>query len=147
MTSTTRPPLQRIVEFGIYVGDVRRSVDFYERVFGFPVLLKNERIGALDVEGHQVLLLFKLGASAEAIETEWGVLPGHDGEGTTHFAFAIRAEDLCPWEDWLAEQDVETESKVTCGVDPVWWTPDLFGERSLSWRERDHRTRRSFGIS
>ena len=112
MTSTTRPPLQRIVEFGIYVGDVRRSVDFYERVFGFPVLLKNERIGALDVEGHQVLLLFELGASAEPIETEWGVLPGHDGEGTTHFAFAIRAEDLLAWEAWLDEQDVEIESKV-----------------------------------
>jgi Carboxypeptidase regulatory-like domain len=33
------------------------------------------------------------------------------------------------------------------GVAPVWWTPDLLGERSPSWRERDHRTRRSFGSS
>ena len=113
MASTSRPPLQRILEFGIYVEDVARAVDFYERVFGLPVLVRSERMGALDVEGQQVLLLFKVGGSTEPIETEWGVLPGHDGEGTTHLAFAIRAGDLPEWEAWLVEQDVEIESKVT----------------------------------
>ena len=127
MTSTIRPPIQRLLEFGIYVEDVARAVDFYERVFGLPVLIKNERIGALDVEGHQVLLLFKVGASSEPIETEWGVLPGHDGEGTTHFAFAIKAEDLRLWEDWLVEQNVRVESKVA-------WDE---GSESLYFRDPD----------
>ena len=110
--STSRPPLQRILEFGLYVEDVARSTEFYRRVFGLPALVSNERIGALDVEGEQVLLIFKVGGSAEAIETGRGVLPGHDGEGTTHFAFAIKAEDLRAWEAWLVEHDVEIESKI-----------------------------------
>ena len=107
-----RPPLQRILEFGLYVNDVARATDFYERVLGLGVLLRNERMSALDVEGQQVLLLFKVGGSAEPIETEWGVLPGHDGEGTTHIALAIEAEDLSAWEAWFADKDVEIESKV-----------------------------------
>jgi len=112
LTSTSRPPLQRILEFGIYVEDVARSIEFYGRVFGLPVLVSNERIGALDVEGKQVLLIFKIGGSAERVETEQGILPAHDGEGTTHFAFAIGAEDLSAWEAWLGEQNVEIESKM-----------------------------------
>ncbi len=107
-----RPPLQRVLEYGLYVEDVARATDFYERVFGLPVLISTERIGALDVEGQQVLLLFKVGGSAEPTDIEGGVLPGHDGSGTTHFAFAIEAEDLRAWEAWLAEKDVAIESKV-----------------------------------
>jgi catechol 2,3-dioxygenase-like lactoylglutathione lyase family enzyme len=41
-----------------------------------------------------------------------GLLPPHDGEGTTHVAFAIQESDLGRWEHWLQEQDVEVESKV-----------------------------------
>ena len=107
-----RPPLQRMLEFGLYVEDVARATGFYERIFRLPVLFRNERMSALDVEGQQVLLLFKIGGSAEPTESEGGVLPGHDGRGTTHVAFAIEAEDLRAWEAWLAEKDVEIESKV-----------------------------------
>lgn len=122
-----RPPLQGMLEFGLYVADVRRAADFYQRVFGFRALISNERIAALDVERNQILLLFKRGASSEPVDMPGGVLPGHDGQGTTHFAFAIQESDMEPWEHWLSEQEVEVESKVQ-------WER---GGRSLYFRDLD----------
>ena len=116
-----------MLEFGLYVEDVARAADFYARVLGFRALTLNERIGALDVEGNQILLLFKLGASIEPMEVPGGVLPPHDGEGTSHVAFAIQESDLAHWEGWLREQALEIESKV------VWEG----GGQSLYFRDLD----------
>ena len=107
--------------------DVARAADFYHNLFGFPVLLSKERIAALDVEGKQILLLFKHGASSEPMNMPGGVLPPHDGEGTSHVAFAIQKSDMEPWERWLHEQDVEVESEVE-------WER---GGRSLYFRDPD----------
>ena len=122
-----RPPLQGMLEFGLYVEDVERAADFYTLVLGFRVLIANERIVALDVEGKQILLLFKHGASTEPMEMPGGVLPPHDGQGTSHVAFSIRANNLEDWESWLRAKDVEIESKVE-------WEG---GGRSLYFRDRD----------
>jgi predicted enzyme related to lactoylglutathione lyase len=43
-----------MLEFGLYVQDVSRAADFYHQLFGFPVLVSQERIAALDVEGLRV---------------------------------------------------------------------------------------------
>ena len=123
----SRPPLQGMLEFGLYVKDVSRASAFYHNLFGFPVLLSKERIAALDVEGKQILLLFKHGASSEPMKMPGGVLPPHDGEGTSHVAFAIQESDVEGWERWLREQDVEVESKVE-------WER---GGRSLYFRDLD----------
>ena len=101
-----------MLEFGLYVEDVARAADFYARVLGFRTLVLNERIGALDVEGKQLLLLFKRGASTEPVELPGGMLPPHDGEGTSHVAFAIQESDVGHWESWLREQTLDIESKV-----------------------------------
>ena len=122
-----RPRLQGMLEFGLYVKDVSRSADFYHNLFGFPVLLSNERIAALDVEGKQILLLFKHGASSEPMTVGGALLPPHDGEGTSHVAFAIQESDLEQWEHWLREQDVEVESEIG-------WER---GGRSLYFRDLD----------
>ena len=116
-----------MLEFGLYVQDVSRASAFYNRLFGFPVLISKERIAALDVEGKQILLLFKHGASSEAMNVPGGVLPGHDGEGTSHFAFAIQESDVMQWEQRLLEQDVEVESEIE-------WER---GGRSLYFRDPD----------
>jgi len=101
-----------MLEFSLYVKDVARAADFYHHLFGFPVLLSKERIAALDVEGQQVLLLFKRGASSEPMNAPGGVLPAHDSQGTSHVAFAIKESDVEGWERWLLEQDVEVESRL-----------------------------------
>jgi catechol 2,3-dioxygenase-like lactoylglutathione lyase family enzyme len=107
-----RPVLTGVLETALYVADMDRAVAFYERVFGFPKLVADGRICAFEVVGRQVLLLFKQGASVNRVTTAGGVLPGHDGSGTTHFAFAIPAAELQRWRDWLAECGVEIESEL-----------------------------------
>lgn len=121
------PRLQGMLEFGLYVEDVARSVEFYERIFGFATLFRDDRMAALDVEGRQVLLLFKRGASAERVETPAGVLPPHDGHGTSHAAFAIEASELERWERWLDENGLEIEGRMR-------WTR---GGESLYFRDPD----------
>jgi catechol 2,3-dioxygenase-like lactoylglutathione lyase family enzyme len=117
-----------MLEYGLYVQDVSRSSAFYQDLFGFPVLVSQERIAALDVGSQQVLLLFKQGASSEPMTVpEGGVLPPHDGEGTSHFAFAIEESDLQQWKLWLREHDVEVESEIQ-------WER---GGRSLYFRDPD----------
>ncbi len=116
-----------MLEFGLYVKDVSRAADFYHHLFGFRVLISKERMAALDVEGKQILLLFKQGGSREPVNMPGGMLPGHDGAGTSHVAFAIQESDVGRWEEWLREQDVEVESEVQ-------WEE---GGRSLYFRDPD----------
>ena len=116
-----------MLEFGLYVEDVPRAVEFYKDLFGFPLLVSDNRMAAPDVEGSQVLLLFKRGASSVPVTTKGGVLPGHDGHGTSHLAFAISADDLVQWERWLDHHQVTVESEVR-------WEE---GGRSIYFRDPD----------
>ena len=67
---------------------------------------------ALDAGSRQVLLLFKHGASKEDVRLDSGVLPGHDGHGTTHLAWAIPANSLSAWRERLAAHGVQIESEL-----------------------------------
>jgi catechol 2,3-dioxygenase-like lactoylglutathione lyase family enzyme len=99
------PKTEGILESSLYVGDVARSARFYEKVFGFRVISDfGERGCAMEAGSHQVLLLFRKGGST-TIESP------HDGDGELHIAFAIRAEELAPWEKWLAENEIPVEEK------------------------------------
>ncbi len=104
----------RVLETALYVADLQRSVDFYQRVLGFaPLDSEGTRMRTLAVGGEQVLLLFKAGATAAGAETPGGFVPGHDGGGRLHLAFAIDAEELAGWERRLGELGVTLESRVT----------------------------------
>ncbi len=50
-----------ISEPSLYVDDMRRSVAFYHRVFGFPVLTASDRLSALRVAPLQMLLIVRKG--------------------------------------------------------------------------------------
>ena len=121
------PPVTGILETALYVEDVERSRQFYERLFGFEVLVADERLCAMSVADRQVLLLFKKGASTQSALLPGGAIPGHDGEGTTHFAFSIAAADLPAWEARLEAEGVPVESRVTWGR----------GGQSLYFRDPD----------
>ena len=60
---TGRLPITGILETCLYVEDVPRSREFYQRLFGFEALLADERIATLAVVPGQVLILFKRGAT------------------------------------------------------------------------------------
>jgi catechol 2,3-dioxygenase-like lactoylglutathione lyase family enzyme len=102
-----RPKTEGILESSLYVADVARSAQFYEKLFGFQVISNFGGRGcAMETGFRQVLLLFKKGASRT-------IQSPHDGDGELHLAFAIRAEDLAAWESWLAENGIAVEEKHT----------------------------------
>jgi catechol 2,3-dioxygenase-like lactoylglutathione lyase family enzyme len=99
------PNIDGILESSLYVIDVARSAQFYERIFGFQVISDfGERGCAMKAGERQVLLLFKKGGSL-AIQSP------HDGDGELHLAFAVPAAELAGWEAWLAENGIVVEEK------------------------------------
>ena len=115
------PTADGILESSLYVGDVPRSVRFYQETFGFTVISEfGERGCAMQAGPRQVLLLFKKGASRTFSSP-------HDGGGELHLAFAIAAAELAPWESWLQERGIAIEEKRT-------WEE---GGRSLYFRDPD----------
>jgi catechol 2,3-dioxygenase-like lactoylglutathione lyase family enzyme len=101
------PKSEGILESSLYVDDVKVSAQFYETIFGFPVISDfGERGCAMRAGDRQVLLLFKKGRSREIVSP-------HDGDGELHVAFAIQASELARWEAWLAENGIAVEEKRT----------------------------------
>jgi catechol 2,3-dioxygenase-like lactoylglutathione lyase family enzyme len=116
-----------ILETALYVADVKRSAEFYRRLFGFSTLLESERLVALDVAGRNVLLLFVEGGTSEPFTVSGGVIPPHGGSGTSHFAFSIAAEDVEAWQRRLESGGTPVESVVS-------WPG---GSRSIYFRDPD----------
>jgi len=99
------PKTDGILESSLYVDDVARSIRFYEEVMGFRVVNNFGKRGcAMEAGPHQVLLLFKKGAS-RAMQS------AHDGDGELHVAFAIPTAELANWESWLASKGIAIEEK------------------------------------
>ena len=115
--------IKGVVESALYVADLDRSVEFYQRLFGFQVLLRDNRICALAVVPGQVLLLFRKGASTNPAQH----FPTHDGDGNLHFAFAVDAPELESWEQKLVEAGVAIEARTE-------WP---LGGRSIYFRDPD----------
>lgn len=102
-----QPKTEGLLESSLYVDDVARSARFYEKIFGFRVINDFGGRGcALKAGIRQVLLLFAKNGS-RAMQTP------HYGDGELHVAFAIRAEELTAWEDWLAGNGIAVEEKRT----------------------------------
>jgi len=106
------PRVGRVLETSLYVDDVARSKEFYRRVFGFEKLQGDDRFCALDVSGQQVLLLFRKHGTTEPIFIPGGMIPPHDGEGTTHLAFTIPLESESEWTGHLGAHKIAIESRV-----------------------------------
>ena len=106
------PPVGRVLETSLYVDDVARSAEFYQRIFGFEKLVADDRFAALNVSGQQVLLLFRTHGTTEPIFIPGGMIPPHDGEGTTHLAFTIPLDSEADWTRHLGEHAVAIESRV-----------------------------------
>ena len=116
-----------VLEYGVYVDDVPRSVEFYRRIFGFEQIEGDDRFCALSVAGKQVFLIFQKGGTLQPMALPGGVLPPHDGSGQLHFAFSIPEADLAGWEHRLGENGIAIESRVT-------WPR---GGRSIYFRDPD----------
>ena len=108
------PNVNGVLETELFVDDLRRSVEFYQKVFGFKKIEEDPgRIVAFSVADRQVLLLAKKGASTRPSATPGGIIPPNDADGQCHVAFSISPAELESWQVWLEEKGVEIESKVT----------------------------------
>lgn len=121
------PTTTGVIETALYVDDLGRARRFYEEVLALEVLDATDRLCVLAAGGRDVLLLFQRGATAEAVQTPGGVIPGHDGAGPLHVGFGVPAADLPDWETRLAAHGVAVESRVS-------WPR---GGRSLYFRDPD----------
>jgi catechol-2,3-dioxygenase len=113
------PAVTHILESALYIADLDRAQEFYTRLFGFPVFLRDHRMAALGVPGKCVLLLFRLGAAAQPSPTPFGTIPAHDSRGVQHMAFAIPESDLAEWEATLAREHIALESRIAWGTGSV----------------------------
>jgi catechol 2,3-dioxygenase-like lactoylglutathione lyase family enzyme len=108
-----RPALRGVLETALVVEDTARAGRFYHELFGFDIMFESDRLWSLNVRPGQVLLLFQRGGSLDDIQLPGGMLPGGmDAEGRSHVAFAIDAEDLESWRQWLQRNAVAIESTV-----------------------------------
>ena len=113
MPAERAPRISHLLETALYVADLDVAQAFYQRLMGFEVFLRDARMSALGVPGGGVLLLFLRGASVTPSETPFGVIPGHDGSGHLHLAFAMPRDELRRWEAHLAAEGIEVESRIT----------------------------------
>jgi len=103
--------VRRILETVLYCDDLARSAAFYQSLLNATPMLTGDRLVALDAGGGTVLLLFQRGNSGP-LDTAGGRVPGHDGGGPVHLAFAIDADETAAWETRLAELGLAIESRV-----------------------------------
>jgi catechol 2,3-dioxygenase-like lactoylglutathione lyase family enzyme len=106
------PAVGRILETALYCDDLARATAFYDRLFGFATLTRDDRLCAYDVGGRSVLLLFKRGATLDTVRLPGGTIPPHDGHGPLHIAFAVEAADLPEWEQRLGASGVGIEGRT-----------------------------------
>jgi catechol 2,3-dioxygenase-like lactoylglutathione lyase family enzyme len=106
------PALSGVLETSLYVDDVERAAEFYRSLFGFEILVQDQRFCGMSVAGRQVLLLFRKGSSTSVTVVPGGKIPPHDGAGQLHLAFSIPAEALAGWEVRLAGMEIAIESRV-----------------------------------
>ena len=122
------PKLDGILETCIHTDDMARAKAFYEGVLELQPIYSDTRLTAYSVAAHDVLLVFRKGATGDTtIMPGGGVIPGHGGSGALHVAFAIGKDELPQWEERLAAHGVTIEGTHT-------WAR---GGRSIYFRDPD----------
>lgn len=106
------PKVEGLLETALYVADVDRSAAFFRDVIGLAPMFENERLVAFDAGRQGVLLLFHEGASLDDMESPGGIVPGHDGRGPLHMAFAITEDAYDEWRRHLVAHDVPIRGEM-----------------------------------
>lgn len=107
------PPIRGLRETALYTADMPRAADFFGRVLGLRAMVATDRLTAFDAGAGGVLLVFPQGGATTDVTTAAGTIPGHDGGGPLHMAFAIAAEAYEQWREHLTAQGVAIRAKMT----------------------------------
>ena len=101
------PPIEHLVEAGVYADDLEAAEAFYGGVLGLEVLTKEPGRHVFFRVGDSVLLVFR------AEETlKGGMLPPHGSTGPGHFALGIPSESLDRWREHLSDHGIEIEKEI-----------------------------------
>ncbi len=110
------PAINRLLETALYVSDLDRSQRFYETVLDLKPLFDGSdpeataRFRPMALPGNAVLLLFLKGSTSETMTLPGGTIPGHDGDGRIHIAFAV--DSLDGWIEHFAAREVAIEGET-----------------------------------
>ena len=121
------PTLDGILETALYTDDMDRARAFYEGVLGLKPIFSDNRLTAYGVAERSVLLIFRRGSATQTVTMPGGTIPGHDGAGPLHVAFAIGKDELARWELHLAASGIAIEGATN-------WSR---GGRSIYFRDPD----------
>jgi catechol 2,3-dioxygenase-like lactoylglutathione lyase family enzyme len=121
------PKLNGILETALYTDDMEKARAFYEGTLGLEPIFNDSRLTAYAVAGRDVLLIFRRGSTRETATIPGGTIPGHDGAGPLHVAFAVGKDELAEWEQHLAARGVPIEGATN-------WSR---GGRSIYFRDPD----------
>ncbi len=121
------PRLDGVLETALYTGDMARARRFYEEVMELAPIFSDSRLTAYGIAARSVLLLFRRGAAAETATLPGGTIPGHDGDGPLHIAFAVTDDEMGRWEARFAERGITIEGETR-------WSR---GGRSIYFRDPD----------
>ena len=106
------PAISGLLETSLYVVELDRVSRFYRDVLGLKPIFESERLIAHDAGSRGVLLLFRKGSTSADVATPGGMIPGHEGEGRLHLAFAVAAGDYEPWRLRLAEAGISLTGEM-----------------------------------
>lgn len=107
------PPIEGIVESVLYVEDLARAVAFYRDELGLEFMAGDpHRFQSFRVGLGQVLLLFRRGGTLQPTIVPGGTIPPHDGGGTHHIGFAVKAESFDLWLARLRQRGIAIESET-----------------------------------
>lgn len=110
----TVPRVSGVLETSLYVADLERSREFYQRMFRFEQFMCDGRMCALGLPGEHVLLLFRHGMTDQPAPgpRPGGFIPPHHGHGALHLCFAIPFGELTAWQAHLTRNGIEIESRL-----------------------------------
>ena len=121
------PKLDGILETALYTDGMVQARRFYEDVLELEPIFADDRLCAYGIADRDVLLLFQRGTTTETVTMPGGTIPGHDGSGPLHVAFAVGRDQLDEWERRLVSRRVEIEGRTD-------WPR---GGRSIYFRDPD----------
>ncbi|MFL0413037.1 VOC family protein [uncultured Sphingomonas sp.] len=106
------PRISGLLETALYVDDMARAARFFRDVLNLAPMIESDRLTAFDAGRGGVLLVFARSQSIEDVQIPGGTIPGHDGSGPLHMAFAIADDAYEPWRAHLVKNDVRITHEV-----------------------------------
>lgn len=99
---------QKIKETCLYVSDLEKCRNFYEKTLGLKVIAYVEDKHLFLRVGASVLLLFNPDDSRTKTSP-----PAHYGGGKQHFAFEVKGDDYDKWKKKIADEGIPITDEIT----------------------------------